>query len=297
MNSIIVKSCPICASVNSVLFDQCEFKGYPIENHLCENCGCVYQSPRMDDEALDAFYAAEYRNVYQGSEGPTKKDLFVQQQRAQVLANFLKQNDVDISRINVHLDIGCSSGLLLVNFREEFGFKGTGVEPGQVYRNYAQQHGLEVFESLDELKGNAQGRFGLISMIHVLEHLAHPIDYLKNIAAEYLAEDGYLLIEVPNLYMHDSFEVAHLVSYCPQILRQTLIAAGFEVVAQRKHGEPRSRLLPLYITVLARAGQNPAQDKIQPEKRVALKRRTGMLYRRIWERILPGQAWLPLPQN
>ncbi len=51
---------------------------------------------------------------------------------------------------------------------------------------------------------------GLISMFHVLEHLPDPVGYLSALRQKFLEPDGWLLIEVPNLYAHDCFEVAHL---------------------------------------------------------------------------------------
>ncbi len=95
-------------------------------------------------------------------------------------------------------------------------------------------------------------RFDLISLAHVLEHIANPVQYLAGLRQNWLTEEGSLLVEVPNLYCHDSFEVAHLVAYSPHSLTQTLQQAGFEIVVFVQHGRPRSSILPLYLTVLAR---------------------------------------------
>ena len=297
MSWITVENCPICAAEGNVLFDQCNFKGYQVENRLCETCGCVFQSPRMDDSSLESFYTAEYRQAYQGQEGPTRKDLFVQEKRAQSLVNFLKANLGSTPGISSHLDIGASTGLLLRFSSTAFNLEGIGVEPGDIYRQYARQLDLTMYASLEDLENASQNKYDLISMIHVLEHLPYPAAYLQQITRDYLAEDGYILIEVPNLYAHDSFEVAHLVSYSPHMLTQVLSAAGLEVITLQVHGAPRSKLLPLYITVLARRSQPVPMNSIQPEKYVVLKRRLGMLYRKTWERLLPGQAWLPLPKD
>ena len=297
MDAIRVETCPICGRSTSSPFDRRTFKGYVVENRVCNHCGCVFQSPRMTDAALVEFYEAEYRRAYQGNEGPTSKDLFVQEKRSYALADFVKRTIVNRSHLTSHLDIGCSSGLLLQNFNRIFGLKGVGVEPGDAYRNYARQQGLDVRSSIDELENNTPGKFDLISLIHVLEHIAQPVEYLTDLAKNHLSEDGYLLVEVPNLYMHDSFEVAHLISFSPHMLRQVLQAAGFEVIAVSIHGKPRSRLLHLYITALARFRCVPESQEIKPENSIGLKRKIGLLYRKIWERLLPGQAWLPLPRN
>lgn len=116
--------------------------------------------------------------------------------------------------------------------------------------------------------------------------------YLIRLRETILLSGGGLLLEVPNLYAYDSFEVAHLVSYSPHTLTQAVEKAGFEIVKLEQHGRPRSALLPLYLTVLARPGSDPQRTfHLRPEKRVALKRRVGMLCRRVLERLSPKRAW------
>jgi hypothetical protein len=99
---------------------------------------------------------------------------------------------------------------------------------------------------------------------------------------------------VPNLYAHDCFEVAHLISFSAHTLGQTLKQAGFEIVALRKHGAPRSRLLPLYLTLLARPLPTILPLEVIPERGVERKRRIGMLRRRVVSRLFPALAWIPI---
>jgi hypothetical protein len=168
-----------------------------------------------------------------------------------------------------------------------------GVEPGRAYRAHAGGLGLTVYESLEALQAGAEAPFDLVSLAHVLEHLPRPVDYLRTLRTGFLEPHGWLLVEVPNLYCHDSFELAHLVSFSAHTLRQTLARAGFEVVALEKHGRPRSAVLPLYLTVLARPSGKQVV-RIVPERGAALKRRLGLARRRLHSRLLPGRAWLPV---
>ena len=209
----------------------------------------------MSDAELDAFYQQEYRQLYQGSPGPSPKDLAVQVDRAGVLVSFAQGL---IPRIESHLDIGCSAGLLLQGFQHAYGCRSVGVEPGTAYREYVQAQGLTVFASLDDLPPT---RFDLVSLAHVLEHIPDPRAYLARLRQEWLAQTGWLLVEVPNLYGHDCFEPAHLVSYSPHTLEQMLKQAGFQVRACDIHGRPRSAILPLYITVLAQ----PLDSGLSPD--------------------------------
>ncbi len=297
--AISVQICPLCRGSRSRLFDQRTFRDRLVSNRVCKACGLVFQSPRMTDEELDRFYADEYRQLYQGSQGPNPKDLAIQASRAETLVRFIKAA-VQAGRLPSpafpmqHLDIGCSAGLLLQRFQLAFNLTPTGIEPGTAYRGYAHAQGIEVYQSLDELASQPK-QFDWISLAHVLEHIAEPVDYLVHLRQNWLIPGGWLLLEVPNLYGHDCFEVAHQVSYSPQTLKQTLKQAGFQVIAEQIHGQPRSKILPLYITVLARPEANPKPAAVEPETGVRFKRRAAMLRRLLLTRLAPRQAWLPLP--
>ena len=282
-------SCPLCTHNDSEIFDQRDFRGQAVINRICTNCGFVYQSPRMTQEELDAFYAAEYRQLYQGQAGPILKDLATQKARAVHLATFLTHH---ISRITSHLDIGASAGILLKHFTETFGTQPIGVEPGQAYREYAQSQGLTVYPDLESLP--AEGRFDLVSLMHVIEHLPDPVGYLRNLREYVIAPDGWLLIETPNLYAHDCFEVAHLTAFSPHTFRQLADLAGFRVVVMSAHGQPRSDTIPLYLTMLAQPGGESATTPV-PERGVRFCRRWGFLRRRIVTRLAPSRAWKPIP--
>ena len=293
-----ISHCPLCGSDQSKLFDQRRFREHAVINRLCSHCGLVYQSPRMTDAELTAFYQAEYRRLYQQQEGPDPKDLTIQKKRAKVLTQFTKDH---VPEVNNHLDIGCSTGLLLSKFQKTYGCRSVGIEPGDAYRDYARSNGLTIYTSLEELQSETldteKQQFDMISMAHVLEHLPDPVGYLKALRENFLSSEGWLLVEVPNLYCHDCFEVAHLVSYSSHTLTQTLHKAGFSAPYLQKHGEPRSAILPLYITVLAHSAPSQNKFELKPEHNVYWKRKMGLLQRRIKTRLQPKQAWLPLQRD
>jgi len=303
--------CPLCHNQNKTKLDRRAAFGWEITNHICSHCGLVFMSPRLSDDELEKFYEEEYRQLYQGSSGPDKKDLKAQQGRAHSLLDFshLKigmhfhphgagegglKMDAPLSNPLRHLDIGCSAGILLEKFQEAFGSAPVGVEPGLAYRQYAQAKNLRVYTSLEEVRQNGESPFDLISLAHVLEHIPEPVTYLDRLRSEHQSEGGLLLIEVPNLYGHDCFEIAHLISYSPHTLTQTLKQAGYQVQAMQVHGLPRSLTLPLYITVLARVGQSQNPGQVLPETDVRRKRRVAMMKRKLQTRISPKKAWIRL---
>ena len=289
-------TCLVCGSVQYDIFTQVESFGFPLEYFQCTDCGLIYQSPQASQASDPAFYAETYREIYQSSEEPTVKDLWVQEHRALSLIKILHTLRIDPpGRI---LDIGASTGTLLEAFKDAFSSTVVGVEPGEAYRRYAQGRGINMYAALDELLADNPPRFDLVSLVHVLEHLPDPVGMLSTIRRELLNESGILLLEVPNFYAHDSFELAHLACYTPHSLQAVLQQAGYHVFFFHRHGFPRSSLLNLYLTALA---QPLPADVPQPqptrERMVRLKRRAGMLYRQAVQKLFPRQAWLPLPND
>jgi SAM-dependent methyltransferase len=285
----IVMQCPLCASGSSRLFDRGEFHGHLVENRTCLACGLVYQSPRMTEIEAAAFYSEEYRLLQEGSKDPTSRNMAVQDKRARSLLEFARPVIPAVSR---HLDIGCSMGILLQYFQDNYHDQAVGVEPGEAHRARARENGITVYTALEELERSGEAPFDLVSLAHVLEHLPDPVAYLTHLRQTLLAADGWLLLEVPNLYAHNSFELAHLVAFSPHSLCETLRRAGFEIIKFEKHGRPNSGLFPLFLTALCRPMRQPVPAVVRPEQGVAFKRRLGMLRRWLLERLLPGRAWL-----
>lgn len=283
-----VDKCLLCNAERSQLFDQRTFEGRVVENRICRACGFVYQSPRMTVAETNDFYAAEYRKLYQGSSDPTPKDLAVQELRAEWLAAFTKKHVKQVARV---LDVGCSAGLLLQAFNHTFGCTPVGIEPGDSYRQVAAGTGFKTYPTLQEMQAAGEARFDLVSMAHVLEHIPDPLAYLVALREQTLTQEGYLLLEVPNLFMHDSFEVAHLSSFSAHSLRRLVDSAGFKVIAMEKHGRPRSNLLSYYLTVLCCPSTKKTRSPMRPERMVKLKRRLGLFYRRVVSRLFPTLAW------
>lgn len=281
--------------------------GYPLVYDQCGHCGLIFQSPDTNQAVTSDFYTETYRQIYQSSAEPNRKDLWVQEHRALTLISLLQA--LNIQPQGRILDIGASTGLLLETFQDAFaaakrpgraqslsGREVVGVEPGEAYRAHAEQRGLKMFKSVEQLMESNPQKFDLISMIHVLEHLPDPVGMLKLIRVNLLQDSGILLLEVPNFYAHDSYELAHLVCYTPHTLQQVLRQAGYHVFFFQRHGFPRSSLLNLYLTLLAQP--LPDEVPLPPIKRdrmVTFKRRIGFLYRRFVEKLIPHKAWLKVP--
>ena len=97
------------------------------------------------------------------------------------------------------LDVGAGTGDFLVSAQQD-GWKVMAVEPNEKAGQKAREKGIDVHLDLDALEGN---KFQVITLWHVLEHLPDletQIIKLKNL----LAEDGKLLVAVPNFRSYDA---------------------------------------------------------------------------------------------
>jgi SAM-dependent methyltransferase len=286
-----VSSCPICLHQSFAPFASINDSGAEIRYVLCKHCGMVLQSPRMDEDALMQFYAGAYRVHLQASEGPTKKDLLMQRARAGQTLAFIKR---DIGAVVRHLDIGSSSGALLQEFKDHYGCRSVGIEPGEAYRAYSLEFLDCIYPNRTALEAAGEERFDLITMMHVLEHIPNPIDELRRIRERLLTSNGYLLLEVPNLYEHASFELAHLYAFSASTLREVLMQAGFKPTLLRTHGSFRSPILKLYITALAHP-----MEKARPKRSfyfpgslgVSFRRRLGSFKRNFFSTHWPDWTW------
>jgi len=288
----IVEFCLLCGKDRFAIFDQRDFRGFEVINVLCSNCGLVFQTPRMPASELEDFYQQEYRIAYQGQEGPSDRDFRVQKARAGNLVKFLQE--VGIDQVVRYVDIGSSAGLFMGDIQKAYDCQVVGIEPGDAYRETTISKGFDVYEDLDQLEDNEENKFDMVSMIHVLEHLPDPVGYLITLREKFLTLKGKLLLEVPNIYAHDSFEVAHLTSFSRETFTRVLDKAGYRTIFIEMHGIPLSKLIPLYITILAEPYEDTHGPKrIEVERLVRMKRRAGFLHRRVIERIFPKSAWVP----
>ena len=133
---------------------------------------------------------ARVRSVHRGS--TSKKEFFWR--RAERLLNHI-ESFMPPGRL---LDVGCSIGTEL-RVAQERGWKVTGIELAESSVRIARQAGFEVHAVPLIGGGFATGAFDLITMNHVLEHVAHTSVFMRQ-AHRILADDGVLFISLPNVH-------------------------------------------------------------------------------------------------
>ena len=273
-----VQQCLLCDSSPARwgAFEAVSDRGSALHYVRCRECGLVFMNPRPGASSLSDFYAAEYRLQVQGREDPTSKDRWAQRQRAQ---HMLELSRPLVREVRRHLDIGSSLGEMLAAFHKEHTCESVGVEPGRAYRTLSQEGGQHVYPDLAQLPPESRSSYDLITMAHVLEHLPDPLMYLQEIREEWLSPGGILVAEVPNLLGHPSLEASHLTAYDSMSIQMLLQAAGYRVLMTKTHGRPHSRLLPLFLFIVAKAcgDDDGPHPEFRPVRALKLRRRLGLL--------------------
>jgi len=90
------------------------------------------------------------------------------------------------------LDFGCGTGGFLL-LAKSVASRVVGIEPEVRLKAYFEEKQINVFSDINELSEN----FDIITLFHVLEHIADPISLLNRLKKN-LNKEGHLIVEVPN---------------------------------------------------------------------------------------------------
>jgi len=140
------------------------------------------------------------------------------------------------------LDVGCGNGWFIAQMRD-LGWDVLGLEPDALAAKQAhEQHGVAVHIGSLEEAGLPDDSFDAITMHHVIEHVPHPNQTLRE-CARLLKPNGRLVIMTPNIQSlgHKVFREAwlhldpprHLYLFSHQALFRGLELAGLKLVALR----------------------------------------------------------------
>ena len=291
-DTVKASSCMLCGTSERTVVGTVGRGTKPLTTVVCDGCGLVSHDPIPSTAELDAFYAQAYRQSYKGIMKPKAKHSLRAQRSAALRAVRLKNLINPGSRV---LDIGASSGEF-VYMMGRLGFNASGVEPHDGYRQFGTQtYGIEVTSQKIEPAAFGEGVFDLITLNHVFEHLADPLDALASFR-RWLAPGGLLFIEVPNIegvqkQRSNLFHYAHVWNFAPATLKATLALAGFEPIHSSKCNG---------TSLVFRANPQTTTVAVSIDKDLAAKLRRQLLedqaplnylisgapFRRRWQRLL-----------
>lgn len=238
---ITLKECPICSSktVEPFLDSRDHFLSKePFSIVRCSSCGFRFTNPRPDNEELSEYYKSEEYISHSNTNKGLSARLY------KLVRNFtlgLKERLITryVSRGTI-LDYGCGTGHFL-SYCKSKGWHTTGFEPDSGASDLARNQGITVYSKESDLI-NSEAKYNVISLWHVLEHLAElkeTIQYLKG----KLKPKGILVIAVPNPESFDakyygSFWAAydlprHLYHFSSKDMERLFSDLGFEMVNKR----------------------------------------------------------------
>lgn len=226
---------------------------------VCEICHLVQTvvTSRWHDEAARIY--ADYTIYHQS--GGVEQSVFAKdngegRRRSEVIFASLTKHRL-LPDTGSLLDLGCGNGAFLRAAGDVLqGWRLFGAEWDDKYL-YAVQAipGFECLHTGDW--SNIPGKYDVISMVHVLEHIASPQPVLELIRSK-LSENGLLLIEVPDCLVNPYMLLIadHCSHFSVNTLRALVEAAGFEVVVATNAWVQKE------ITVVARAVDKNVQQQV-----------------------------------
>ena len=230
MNTNYMINCPLCrryggdrhyARVYRETY--LDMEGF-VHYDICPYCGLVFQWMPLDVDSMSEFYDGLYRE----NKTPEMKLLDTENVRAYCINAYVKSIRPSYDKV---LDIGSSTGALLHILKSNGVNEGWGVEPNTVFRGGSQLLTDGVVPFLDDIPAPRQKAFDLVTIIHTLEHVQDPLKLLVEIREKWIAENGLLVIEVPQPFQNQvAYCLPHVVLFNKRTLTMMLRAAGFEPI-------------------------------------------------------------------
>ncbi len=234
--------CPICggppASEIAVNFTgvTSDVKPWPRVSSLlvCSGCGLLHKRTTVEwFRDIDVIYE-DYEAYHQGhgaEQSVRQREVSELSPRSALLVQFAKE-ELTLPSSGRLLDVGCGNGALLRSFAAEFpSWELVGVD--------RSESGADVVRAIPGVErfvvggpADAPGRYDLISLVHVLEHVPEPLPFLSEVAAR-LAPRGAVLIDVPCFGANpfDLVVVDHVMHFSFTTLRELSRRAGYALRA------------------------------------------------------------------
>nr|WP_166418408.1 class I SAM-dependent methyltransferase [Cochlodiniinecator piscidefendens] len=225
----MVFSCILCGGKESRSKSISDAKtGEALDVAACQSCGLVQLARVPTDEELSAFYSTAYRVEYKNQAQPKPKHIFragkSALERLQKMQPFFEAGQR-------HLDIGAGGGEFTY-LASRFGLDAHGIDPNSGYLEFGRTAYEVPLETKEVSELPTEPKFDVITMFHVLEHLAHPLEVIEQIHA-LLSDDGVFVVEVPNLESKRSSPTNHYfkahITYFTSLSLEVLLSGRFKI--------------------------------------------------------------------
>ncbi len=219
-------TCLICGSSNEHAIIR---RGYP-RHVICRRCGLVYQNPRPSLEEI----AAHYESGYWEARPLPVVDSTISPVSAERGRSVVAQAKGLVTPSDLVVEVGCGVGEILDYVRRELGCRAIGIEPSMTQSELGRKRfNLDIRTSDLDAADLGTETAKVIILTHVVEHFHDPVAQLSRCRAM-LADDGLLIVEVPNmLNPHPKKRLAnwlafeHIFYYSTATLSVVMARAGF----------------------------------------------------------------------
>lgn len=204
METELVKVCPVCRGTSFRNILTCKDHTYSQEFFTiqeCETCQLRLTNPRPDQNSIGKFYQSSSYISHSGKPDNVFNLIYLQARKLALRGKF--------KLINRHkqpgtiLDYGCGTGEFL-KYMATHNWDVHGVEPAENARTKANNLLIKskdlIKPTLEELPN---GNFDVITLWHVLEHIASPDQLLSTLKSR-LNKDGFIFVAVPNYKSNDA---------------------------------------------------------------------------------------------
>lgn len=220
---------------------------------VCPACACVQKTVDAEWEAEVGVIYDSY-SIYHQGEG-AEQSVFDQtsggaSSRSAHLINRLR-SEVELPAEGRLLDVGCGNGAFLRAFNLDFPrwlLHGTEL-------NAKYQTEVESIRGVEALHvggpADVPGRFNVVTLVHVLEHIPDPQRLLTQLWDK-LEPGALLVIEVPS-FRRNPFDLLiadHITHFSKSTLLHSVQTAGYHVVVATEDWVPKE------LTVVARRGES-----------------------------------------
>ena len=263
--------CLLCGSSRRAVMHEQK----PFQIVRCADCSFVYTLPRLSPDALKKMYQVDYwksdaAKDFGYTDYVADEPLYLK--TFELRADLVEKHRKPPARL---LDVGCAAGFALTALRAR-GFDVHGVELSAEMAALARKR-LGANVACDVIhcgvleEGLFGGKFDVITMFDVVEHIEDPVAFLAT-ARRMLNPGGVIVFETQNVaswfaklmgvkWQHYKFQ-EHLYHFDPKTVRVLLAKAGLELVewSPRRGGkyvslrflvERAGRVHPLLSTLFA----------------------------------------------
>ena len=233
--------CPVCGpDIEQVV--QYDFSPYRVVR--CANCGLVFLSPRLTEQAILKLYSDQEYYVSEIAGQGYDEYLEVKHNWIRTFSRRLAQ----ISRYQTpgrSLDIGCGPGFFLEAAQEK-GYEVFGLDPSDyIVKVAGKQFGDRIRKGVIETADYPAEYFDLVVAFDTFEHIYHPVEWLKAVR-RVLKSGGLLAITTPNPSSTlakisgkkwVSFKLPeHVFYWTPETIRRILVD-GWEILEIKRAGQ------------------------------------------------------------